>query len=270
MTLPQPADLHTLDNLAWGVADGIGHLVLGQPQRMHTLTPASTQALCKAVDALLASDARAIVVSAGHRVFSAGGDIGAFTSAGDGLGDLIDELLTPLNQMLERLLTAPKPIVSLIDGPVAGGGIGLALCADFVLASEAMVLQPGYAAIGLSPDMAGSWLLARRVGPLRTQQWFMLGEAIDARQCLAAGAIDRLYPDAQSLAENGLALAQRLAASASASMASIKALMHGCEARTLAQQLRMEHRHIRANAETADCREGIAAFTEKRAPRFGQ
>jgi enoyl-CoA hydratase/carnithine racemase len=79
-----------------------------------------------------------------------------------------------LHPALHRLATAPVPVVAALNGPVGGAGIGLALCADFVLAAASMKLRTGYAAIGLSPDLGTAYFLARRVGAVRAQQWLML------------------------------------------------------------------------------------------------
>lgn len=154
-----------------------------------------------------------------------------------------------------------------MNGPLGGAGIGLALCADFVLAAESVKLRTGYAAIGLSPDLGASYFLARRVGAVRAQQWFMLSETIDAQRCLAHGVVDALHPDAElaGAAEN---LALRLAQAATASLAGIKALCSGLPARDLQAHLSLEHQLLTARASGADAQEGVRAFVERRAPRF--
>src|SRR3989339_702843 len=97
------------------------------------------------------------------------------------------ELVGIAHPALLRLSELPVPVVTAINGPVGGGGIGWALCGDFALAAASMKLRTGYAAIGLSPDMGASHFIARRVGSMRARQLFMLSDPVDARQCLELG-----------------------------------------------------------------------------------
>jgi 2-(1,2-epoxy-1,2-dihydrophenyl)acetyl-CoA isomerase len=139
----------------------------------------------------------------------------------------VNEILDGLHPALLRLATGPAPLVVAVNGPAGGAGVGLALCGDFVLAAESMKLRTGYAAIGLSPDAGASYFLSRRVGPVRAQQWLMLSDAIDSQRCLASGAVDAVYPDAE-LAAAGEALVTRLAAGASASFAGHQGPVRRC------------------------------------------
>ncbi|MBB3177802.1 enoyl-CoA hydratase/isomerase family protein [Variovorax sp. Sphag1AA] len=255
------------DGVAWGVSDRIGRIVLKRGDRANSISSGASRGLVRAIDEVLDSKPRVVLLAAEGRVFCAGGDIEEFVAAGPALDALVDEILEPLHPALYRLATAPLPVISVVNGPVGGAGIGLALCADFVLAAESMKLRTGYAAIGLSPDVGASFFLARRVGAVRAQQWLMLSDAIDARECLARGAVDSLHPDGdlQAAAE---ALAHRLANAASGSLAAIKTLCSGLPGRDLQAHLRMEHALLAERAHSDDAREGVRAFMERRAPRF--
>jgi 2-(1,2-epoxy-1,2-dihydrophenyl)acetyl-CoA isomerase len=183
------------------------------------------------------------------------------------LPELVDDILNRLHPALLRLSAQPAPLVVAVNGAVGGAGVGLALCGDFVLAAESMKLRTGYAAIGLSPDAGASYFLARRVGPVRAQQLLMVSDAIDSQRCLAWGAVDALHPDAE-LMSAAEALVARLANGASASFAGIKALCAGAPGRPFEEHLAMEQKLLRERAGSADAKEGVAAFVEKRAPRF--
>lgn len=254
--------------IASSVEEGIGRIVLRRPERANAIGAASSRALVRAIDEVLAAAPRVVLLTGEGRVFCAGGDIEEFVAAGEKLPALVDEILDPLHPALLRLVNGPAPLVTVLNGAVGGAGVGLALAGHFVLAAESMKLRTGYAAIGLSPDAGSSWFLARRIGALRAQQWLMLSDPIDSRRCLAAGAVDALHPDAE-LAAAGEALARRLAAGASGSFAAIKALCADAPGRTLEAHLALEHRLLRERAGSADAREGVAAFLQKRAPRFG-
>lgn len=254
--------------IAWSVEEGIGRIVLRRPEHANAIGAASSRALVRAIDEVLAAAPRVVLLTGEGRVFCAGGDIEEFVAAGEDLPALVDEILDPLHPALLRLVNGPAPLITVLNGAVGGAGVGLALAGDFVLAAESMKLRTGYAAIGLSPDAGSSWFLARRIGVLRAQQWLMLSDPIDSQRCLAAGAVDALHPDAE-LAAAGEALARRLAAGAPGSFAAIKALCADAPGRTLEAHLALEHRLLRERAGSADAREGVAAFLQKRAPRFG-
>lgn len=255
------------DGIAWGIADDVGRIVLQRPEQANALTHAASRALVCAIHNVLDGQPRVVLLTAEGRIFCAGGDINEFRAAGAALDALVNDVVTPLHPALHRLATAPLPIVAAVNGPVAGAGIGLALCADFVLGATSMKLRTGYAAIGLSPDAGASYFLARRVGALRAQQWLMLSETIDAESCLRHGVIDALHPDAE-LAGAAEALVQRLAGSASASLAGIKTLCSGLPTRDLQVHLALEQLLLVESARGADGQEGVRAFIEKRSPRF--
>ncbi len=201
------------------------------------------------------------------RIFCGGGDIGEFVAAGDTFGQLVDAILDDLHPAFLRLCTSTIPVIAEVNAPIGGAGVGLALSADFVLASPAMKLRTGYAALGLSPDLGSSWFLARRAGAVRAQQLLMLSEPVDAQQCLAWGLVDALHaPD--DLPAAALDLARKLAKASRASLSAIKSLGAGLASRSLEEHLRCEQRHLRACADGVDGKEGIAAFVARREPSF--
>lgn len=258
--------MDTVEGIAWGVRDDIGRIVLKRPGSANALTSPSARALVRAIDEVLEQKPRAILLTGEGKTFCAGGDIDEFVAAGERLPELVNEILDGLHPALLRLVTSPAPLVVAVNGPAGGAGVGLALCGDFVLAAESMKLRTGYAAIGLSPDAGASYFLSRRVGPVRAQQWLMLSDPIDSH-CLAMGAVDAVYPDAE-LAAAAEALVMRLAAGASASFAGIKALCGGAPGRPIEEHFAMEQKLLHERAGSADAREGVAAFVAKRAPRF--
>ncbi|MES2992454.1 MAG: enoyl-CoA hydratase-related protein [Pseudomonadota bacterium] len=257
----------TDDCVSWRIEDGIAFLVLNRPDHANAIGLTMARALANAIDSVLAARPRVIVLQGRGRVFCAGGDIAEFTAAADRLGDLVDAILDVLHPAFLRLCHAPVPVIAEVGGPIGGAGVGWALAADVVLASPAMKLRTGYAALGLSPDLGSSWFLARRAGPVRAQRLLMLSEPVDAQRCQEWGLVDELHaPDA--LAAATLQLARRLAASSQASIAAIKALCRGAGADGLEAHLAREHALLRACATGADGREGVAAFTQRRTPEF--
>lgn len=255
------------DGVAWGVTESVGRIVLKRHEYANTLSHATSQALIQAINSVLDQQPRVVLLAAEGKIFCAGGDIAEFAAAGPALADLVDDILEPLHPALYRLATAPMPVISVLNGPIGGAGIGLALCADFVLAAQSVKLRTGYAALGLSPDLGASYFLARRVGAIRAQQWLMLSQTINAQDCLTHGVVDALYPE-NELTQAAEDLATRLSQSARASLTSIKTLCSGLPARDLHTHLQLEHQFLTACARRTDAQEGIHAFIERRAPRF--
>lgn len=183
------------------------------------------------------------------------------------MAELLARQIPPIHAAILRLAQLPIPVVSAVNGPVGGGGIGLALCADIVLAAESMKLRTGYSAIGLTPDVGGSWFLTRLVGPMRAKRILFANEPWSAQQCLAAGIVSEVYADG-ALAVHAHALVKTLAQSATGSLGRIKRLVDGVAQRTLEQQLEVECHYMIESAASSEALEGVRAFTEKRAPRF--
>jgi 2-(1,2-epoxy-1,2-dihydrophenyl)acetyl-CoA isomerase len=255
------------DGIAWTIAGGIGRITLDAPERANSIGLAAALAITRAIDEVLAAAPRAVLLTGTGKIFCAGGDIPAMSGAGDGIAAMIEEVLAPLHPAIERLALASVPVVSALNGALGGAGIGLALCADFVLAAPSAKLRTGYAAIGLSPDAGASYFLARRIGAERAKQLFFLSDALDAQRCLELGIYDAVHAEAE-LPAAAEALLGRLAASASGSLARIKHLCHGMETRSLREHLDLERDYLLESSRSVDSREGLRAFLERRAPRF--
>lgn len=250
--------------------DHIAFITLNRPARANVLDFELSPALIEAI-ASVAADAsvRAVLLQGTGKQFCAGGNIADFVSAGGDLSSLLDRHIPPLHEAIHQLATLPVPVVAALNGPVGGGGIGVALCADIVIAAESMKLRGGYSAIGLTPDAGGSWLLTRRVGAARAKEIFFTNEALSAERCLALGIVSQVVPDAE-LAARATALVESLACGAAGSFARIKTLVDGAGERSLREHLALEHRLMVEVGGTADAAEGVAAFGQKRLPVFGK
>lgn len=249
---------------------GVASIMLNRPGKANTLDQATSVALVAAIEAIMANDSvRVVLLKASGKMFCAGGDIEGLTKGKDDLPSMLGAMLAPLHEAILKLATLSVPVVAALNGPIGGSGIGLALCADFVLAAESMKLRSGYSAIGLTPDVGSSWFLTRRVGPARAKNIFFLNLPLTAQECFSCGIVDAVYPDDQLLTEAD-SLVARLACGAAGSFAKIKHLVDGAGARTLKVHLALERDYMIACAGTPDAREGIAAFMEKRTPLFGE
>jgi 2-(1,2-epoxy-1,2-dihydrophenyl)acetyl-CoA isomerase len=141
------------------------------------------------------------------------------------------------------------------------------LCGDIVLAAESMKLRGGYSAIGLTPDVGGSWFVTQRAGVARAKDIFLTNRPVPAVECLRMGLVDAVYPDAE-LAAAARSLGHQLAKGPAQSQARIKALINAASHHSLLHHLDAERDAMYASGDTEDGREGIRAFIEKRAPKF--
>jgi len=253
--------------IRWQVADGVARLTLISPEEANTIGYAQSQIWPRAFEAVVAARPRVIVLAAEGRIFCAGGAIKRMAASAEALGPYIASTLEPLHAGYVTLASAPCPIVSVVQGPIGGAGIGLALLADLVLASTSLKLRAGYPAIGLSPDLGASYFLARRVGTVRAQRWLLTNAVIGADDCLAAGAVDELHAP-EALAGAAERWVEYFRTAAPASMAAIKQLGRRTDAGDLAAHIELEKQLLQSCAETADAREGVLAFLARRSAHF--
>ena len=251
----------------WEERAGVGHIVLDRPERANALCLSLARQLVTAIERAGKADVGAVLLSAQGKQFCAGGDINEFVAHRDELDALIVAMLDIVHPAIHRLATLPVPVVSAVQGPVGGAGIAVALCADIVLASSAMKLRGGYSAIGLSPDLGASYYLARRAGAARAKFILMTNRPVSAEECLRLGLVDEVHaPDA--LMPAAQALAEQLAAGATGSLGGIKRLCDAAAHHELRAHLDAEREALLRCARSADGREGVLAFVEKRAPEF--
>src|SRR5690606_9696292 len=161
----------------------------------------------------------------------------------DRLPEFIDSLIEPLNKALVRLTGSKLPVVNVVQGPVGGSGIALALCGDFVIAAASMKLRGGYSALALTPDIGTSWFLTNRTGAARAKQLFLLNETLNPQQCLDRGIVDAIYPNTE-LESHSNELAERLRAGPRAVFARIKTLVDTAHERDLERHLELERRYM--------------------------
>lgn len=243
-------------------------VTMNRPRVLNILDEALADALLAAFAPIAAdSTIKAVVLAGAGRSFMAGGDLSRFhadlANAPATAGLLIDRF-----HALMRLIKAmPQPVIAAVQGPVAGGGVGLALACDIVIAAQGASFLSAYTKLGTNPDGGTTWSLARLLGPRRALEFVLLNEAMDAETALHLGLVNRVVPDSE-LAEAALAIAGRLSQGSFGANKASKALVQAAMEGTFDEQLDLEKRAFAANAGTADFREGIQAFFQKRAPRF--
>jgi 2-(1,2-epoxy-1,2-dihydrophenyl)acetyl-CoA isomerase len=261
------------DPVHYDVADGVATIAIDRPHvrnafDLQTVRALHDAALCAAEDTAV----RAVVVTGRGGHFSAGGDVRCFGEAlaaggGAGAARLIEELTLYFHGALTALARAEKPVLAAVDGVAAGGGFSMAALADVTVASERAVFTFAYTNIALAPDGGSSWALPRLFGWKRALLFAWRSERLTAREALALGLVQEVYPAAE-FESRWRALARDLASGPTRALAAAKRLMRASASRSLEEQLENEREAIAACARTRDFGEGIAAFMAKRPPRF--
>jgi 2-(1,2-epoxy-1,2-dihydrophenyl)acetyl-CoA isomerase len=212
------------------------------------------------------SNVRAVLLRGEGKNFCFGGDLRGMMAAGGNVNAYLTELTTDLHAGLMHLARANAPVVAAVQGTAAGAGLGLVLAADLAIAGKSAKFTAAYTAIGLTPDAGSTFLLPRAVGYKRAMEMFITNRVLDAQLALEWGLVNQIVEDPQ-LADTAAALAARLAAGPAGAFGAVKRLLAEAEPGWEAQLAR-EGRIIAGLAETTEGREGIAAFLEKRTPKF--
>ena len=243
--------------------DGVTTITLNRPEVMNALNSGLRVELTTALRAGHAG--RVIVLTGAGRAFCSGQDLTDAQSLGavDFEAVLRDEYVP----MIRSITDAPVPVIAAVNGVAAGAGANLALACDLVIASESASFIQAFERIGLIPDAGGTSFLPRRVGLQRAMGAALLAEPISATKAEAWGMIWEAVPD-DRFAAVVAARAAQLAAGPTGAYAALKQALRGAFHQDLETQLALEARLQGDCGASADFREGVAAFLEKRRPRF--
>lgn len=246
----------------------VATLTLDRPAGLNALSLALGRDLSRAAIEVVEDDAvRCIVVTGSGKAFCAGGDIREFDAHASRIGAHVKELSASLHSAIARLAWAPKPVICAVNGAAAGGGFGLSVCGDIVIAAESARFTAAYARIGAALDGAFTYLVPRLVGLRRAQELYFTDRSLTAREALEWGLVTRVVPDAE-LAAAAAALAAQLAAGPTRAFALAKRLLHESFTSGLETQMERESQAISASALTDDWAAATKAFLEKHSPEF--
>lgn len=248
----------------------VGVVTLNRPDSLNALTTQVAQEFLAAVPEARRDGARAIVVTGAGRAFSAGGDLREMQKIAAQEGKVeafFDEPLSLLNECILLIRQSPVPFIAAVNGAASGGGCNLALACDLVIAGESSRFNQAFIKIGLVPDCGGTFILPRLVGWKRAAELMMTGDVTTAGRALEMGMINAVVPD-DELIPAAMAMAEKLAQAPTAAIGRIKELLEASAANDYGGQLELERKAQIQSGQTKDFREGVAAFLEKRPPKF--
>jgi 2-(1,2-epoxy-1,2-dihydrophenyl)acetyl-CoA isomerase len=256
-------------NVKLDVADGVATITLAKVETRNSIDiPMAAEFCARVQEASSRDDVGVILVRADGPAWCVGGAIDVFLEAGDGAHEYLIELGRSINPLVTTLHESPKVTIAAVHGAVGGGGVGIMLSHDVVVAAEGTVFALGYSRIATNPDGGSSYFLTRDVGYRRALDLYLTNDRVDAARAHELGMVNRVVP-ADELQEQAAALARQIADGPWKAHASAKRLLRQAGDGLLARQLDDEIRWFADNTREADFTEGLRSFLEKRAPRFG-
>ncbi|MDD2880741.1 MAG: 2-(1,2-epoxy-1,2-dihydrophenyl)acetyl-CoA isomerase PaaG [Rhodoferax sp.] len=259
----------TYQNIRFDVQDGVARLTLSRPDKLNSFTGAMHTELRAALDTVQHNTAiRVLVITGAGRAFCAGQDLAdpemTVGHLQPDIGAVVEQHYRPLILALQNLRV---PTVAAVNGVAAGAGCSLALACDLVIAAKSATFLQAFSKIGLIPDTGGTWFLPQRVGMARAMGLAMLADKLPAEKAEAWGLIWQAVDDAELTATVDK-LAAQLAQMPTRALVATRLAMHAAPNHTLEQQLNMEAGFMRELGWRDDFKEGVAAFQQKRAPKF--
>ncbi len=279
------------EDLLYAERDGIGTVTLNRPERLNAWTPAMERSLRRAVfEAAGADSVRAIVMTGAGRGFCAGADMNVLQGVSNasqrtnspgregreqdrdaprsGATALEPELAAPFPGRFGYLLSVGKPVIAAINGPCAGIGLVLTLFCDLRFASDEALFTTAFSQRGLIAEHGASWLLPRLVGPARALDLLFSARRVRGSEAATMGLVNQAFPHVTFLADV-LAYVRRLTEDVSPrSLAVMKAQVWQSLAQTFPAALDVADREMTKSFASADFKEGVAHFVEKRRARF--
>lgn len=258
-----------MSELLFDVSDGIATITLNRPEKRNAFDTAMLLAWTAALEESQArDDVRVLVVTGAGQAFCSGGDVGNMKNRSE------DTALERKNSLTDRvhripltMLAMDKPVLVAVNGVATGAGMDMALMGDIRIAATSARFAESYVKMGIVPGDGGAWFLPRIVGMSRALELLWTGRFVDAQEALRLGIVSEVVPD-EDLMTKTLELAHRIAAGPPVAIRMIKRATRQAQTMDLATHLDQISSHMAVVYATADHKEAVAAFLEKRQPVF--
>jgi 2-(1,2-epoxy-1,2-dihydrophenyl)acetyl-CoA isomerase len=254
-----------MSSIIFEIKNSIGFITLNRPDKLNSFNREMALALQEKLDACKDNSVRCVYLTGAGKAFSAGQDLAEVVDPnGTGMAKILAEHYNPIVTRIRKL---EKPVVAAVNGVAAGAGANIALCCDIVVAAQSASFLQAFSKIGLIPDSGGTHTLPRLIGWQKASALMMLGEKVSATEAEQIGMIYKVFHD-QQFAENAINIATYLAGMPTKGLAYTKHMLSVSFTNKFEQQLKEEDVYQQKAAQTADYKEGVQAFLEKRQPRF--
>ncbi|MFM9902945.1 MAG: enoyl-CoA hydratase-related protein [Pyrinomonadaceae bacterium] len=260
----------SFETVTYEFSENVATVTMNRPDALNALSLQLTLDLGAAFRQAISDGARAVILTGNGRAFCSGGDLREMKSMWEKEGRIeafLEDPLAALHDVIRLIRETPIPFVAAVNGVCAGAGTNFALACDIVFAGDDAVFREAFVRIGLSPDCGGTFFLPRAVGEKIAAELFFTGDAVDAKRAVEIGMINRVVP-AASLIDEANQFAAKLAAGPTGSIGRIKRMLNASFSNDLSAQLALEHECQIESGKSADFKEGVAAFFEKRPPNF--
>jgi 2-(1,2-epoxy-1,2-dihydrophenyl)acetyl-CoA isomerase len=247
----------------------VAWITLNRPDALNALNLDAVRELYDVANRLTDDDGvrAAVLTGAGERAFCAGGDVVDFAARGEEVGALVREITGYFHLAISRLAWMRAPVIAAVNGIAAGGGFSLATACDLVIAADTATFMSVYTQIGFTPDGSSTYFLPRLIGRRRAMELYLTNRVLSAHEALEWGLVNRVV-HAADLVPEVQRLAARLADGPAGAHAGVKKLMLLADSNGLESQMEQETRFIATASASAEGREGVRAFVEKRKPKF--
>jgi 2-(1,2-epoxy-1,2-dihydrophenyl)acetyl-CoA isomerase len=255
-----------MSSILFEIKNGIGCITLNRPDKLNSFNREMALLMQEKLDTCKNdSSIRCVYITGTGKAFSAGQDLAEVVDpAGSGMTKILSEHYNPI---VTRIKALEKPVVAAINGVAAGAGANIALCCDIVVAAQSASFLQAFSKIGLIPDSGGTHTLPRLIGWQKASALMMLGEKTSATEAERIGMIYKVFPDDVFITE-AMKIATTLAQMPTRGLAYTKQVLQLSSDNTFEKQLQEEDIFQQRAAQTADYKEGVQAFLEKRQPVF--
>ena len=239
-------------------------ITLNRPDVLNALNTAMHRAIAEGLKEAQDDEIRAVVITGAGRGFCVGQDLTEFEEEARDVGA---HLRATYHPNIKAIRALEKPVIAAVNGPAAGAGLSLACACDIRVAADSATFVPAFVNIGLVPDSGGTFFIQRLLGTPRAFEWMTSGRRLTAAEAHAWGLVSEVV-EPERLADVAAVLAKTLAAMPTRAIGMTKRLFDHAATATLEEQLELEAQLQGAATQTEDFREGVAAFLEKRTPRY--
>lgn len=254
-----------MSSILFEIKDGIGFITLNRPDKLNSFNREMALLMQENLDACKSKDVRCVYITGTGKAFSAGQDLAEVVDPnGPGMQRILSEHYNPIVTRIRKL---EKPVVAAVNGVAAGAGANIALCCDIVVSNTSASFIQAFSRIGLIPDSGGTHTLPRLIGWQKASALMMLGEKVSAAEAERMGMIYQFFPD-DTFEGSAKNIAAYLANMPTLGLAYTKQVLSMSFTTSFEEQLHDEDIYQQRAAQTADYKEGVQAFLEKRKPNF--